>query len=146
MQLGGGWVVGNGDPETSRNSLRRIELQAGLTSSLTTGVDAHANFTGGSGNDTFIATIDGTTNAVTSTLSPLDSLDGGAGVGDAMELDILNGVGAAGAALAALPAVTVANIETVNTTSSRRIINRPSSGSGNDQFSWYPSTSHAPHL
>lgn len=79
---------------------------------LTTGVDGADKMTGGAGNDTYTAVIDGTTGAVVSTFTALDALDGGAGT-DTLNLNVLNGVGNAGIAVAALPSVAVSNIETM---------------------------------
>lgn len=71
------------------------------------------SITGTAGNDTINAVIDGTTNAVTSTLTALDVINGGAGT-DSLTLNILNGVGGAGTAVNALPSVTISNVETMN--------------------------------
>jgi len=84
---------------------------AGVTFTLTTGVDSGAAFIGGTGNDTFTANsafaADGTT--VVQTFTALDSIDGGAGA------DTLNI--ATTAAFATVPSATVKNIETANITS-----------------------------
>lgn len=86
---------------------------------LTTGIDTipglvgSANSTGTDGNDTIVAVIDGTTGAVASTLTTLDSINGGLGT-DTMTLNILNGAGVAGTAVNALPSVTLTSVETIN--------------------------------
>ncbi|MFA5270636.1 MAG: hypothetical protein WC400_03470, partial [Patescibacteria group bacterium] len=76
---------------------------------LTTGVDAAPAFTGGAGDDTYTAQIDGTT-ADNNTWSALDNLDGGAGN------DTLNFINTSAAANDAmdLSIATIANIETIN--------------------------------
>ncbi len=78
----------------------------GQTFTLTTGVDSGAAFTGGTGNDTFIASYNSTSKA--STLGALDSLNGGGGTDT---LDITYDDGAAGAYT--LAGATIANIENV---------------------------------
>lgn len=77
---------------------------------LTTGLDT---ITGTGGNDNIVALIDGTTDAVATTLTTLDSINGGGGT-DVLSLNVLNGTGVAGSALAALPSVSMTAVETVN--------------------------------
>ncbi|MBA5608606.1 DUF4214 domain-containing protein [Duganella sp. FT3S] len=77
------------------------------TYTLTKGIDA---FTGGSADDIFNGVIDGTTNAVASTFSALDTIKGGLG-NDTLNLNVLNGNGGANTAVAALPNVTVDGVE-----------------------------------
>lgn len=82
----------------------------GQTFTLTTGVDAGAAFTGGTGNDTFNANP-GASNAVTFTA--LDSLDGGAG-SDILNVSTIQDANNTGFTLST--AATVKNIETLNLT------------------------------
>ncbi len=83
---------------------------AAETVTLTASVDVVVT---GSGNDVINAQIDGTTDAITSTLTPLDSINGGNG-SDTLNLYVLNGAGAAGTA-AQLPAGLIINsVETAN--------------------------------
>ncbi|MEI7682405.1 MAG: hypothetical protein WCK07_23620, partial [Betaproteobacteria bacterium] len=67
----------------STNSANTVPLAQATTTSqifnLTAAVDGPTGFTGGAGVDTFNGTIDNTTNAITSTMSALDSIDGGGG-------------------------------------------------------------------
>ncbi|MYN44001.1 DUF4214 domain-containing protein [Pseudoduganella sp. FT93W] len=84
---------------------------------------------GTAGNDVITAVIDGTTNAVATTLTPLDTINGGAG-NDTVVLNVLNGVGNAGTAVAALPAVTVSNVENLNIRSAVDLTANTSSWSG----------------
>jgi hypothetical protein len=81
-------------------------VNPGLTFTLTTGADSGADFTGGSGDDTFVALIDDNT-AANNTLDTLDVLDGGAGT------DTLSITADTSGAGLALPAATISNIETV---------------------------------
>jgi S-layer protein len=96
--------------DTTVTDITSGSAQSGDTFTLTTGVDT---VSGTAANDAIEALIDDTTGAVASTLSALDSVDGGAGT-DTLTLNILNGAGAAGTAVTALPAVTVTNVETAN--------------------------------
>ena len=80
---------------------------AGSTFTLTTGLDTGAAFTGGGNNDTFNA-ID--TNAATQTLTPGDSIVGGAGT-DRLNIAV-SGTPAGGAA----PSFTMAGIEELSFT------------------------------
>ena len=68
---------------TIANVVSGSNTNPGSTFTLTTGVDQGSAFTGGSGNDTFIAASSGTANAA-NTLNSFDVLDGGAGT------DVLN--------------------------------------------------------
>ena len=97
-------------PQTTRNSLKTIGFRLAFTGLLTTGLD---NIAGTTGNDTVTAIIDGTTDAIATTLTPLDSINGAGGT-DVMNLNILNGSGVAGTAVAAVPSVSISNVETVN--------------------------------
>jgi S-layer protein len=83
--------------------LEGITPTGGDTFTLTTGVDSGSAFTGGTGNDTF----NGTTGSTT--LTALDSLDGGAGT------DTLNYIQTA--AIAVPSSVSLKNIEALNFTS-----------------------------
>lgn len=85
----------------------------GKSFDLTKGIDSGATFTGTTGNDTYNAVIDNTTGAVTTTLTPLDALNGGTGT-DTLNLNILNGAGAGVTAVGSLPSVTATSIETLN--------------------------------
>lgn len=74
---------------------------------LTTGLDTGTKFTGGAGDDTFVA-VD-TQSATTQTLTSGDSLVGGAGT-DALQ------IAASGGAAVAAPLVSTSSIETLNVT------------------------------
>ncbi len=82
---------------------------AGEVFTLTTGIDDGADFTGGAGNDTFKAVVDGTT-AANATLTALDSLDGGAG-NDVLNI---NNISALANDKTDLSVATIKNIETIN--------------------------------
>jgi len=101
------------------NTVAAGSASQGQTFTLTTGVDTFTPTTTveadrtTDGNDTFNALIDGTTNAVATTLTALDTIDGGAGK-DTINLNILNGSGVAGTAVTALPSTSVTNVEVLN--------------------------------
>lgn len=101
-------LVSSAGIQAAKNAANVVE---GQTFTLTTGIDTIKE--GTAGNDTITAVIDGTTSAVATTLTTLDSIDGGAG-NDTMTLNIANGVGVAGTPVLALPVVTVAGVETIN--------------------------------
>jgi S-layer protein len=79
---------------------------SGQAFTLTTSVD---EFVGGAGNDTFKATIDGTT-AANNTLTALDALDGG----DGTDILKINNTSAALNDATDLSVATISNIETIN--------------------------------
>ena len=80
------------------------QLTLSQTFTLTTGADSGASFTGGSGDDTFVALMDDNTPA-NNTLDTLDVLDGGAGTDT---LSITADTSAGGLALPA--ATTIENV------------------------------------
>ncbi|MDY3203461.1 MAG: hypothetical protein RBR70_00130 [Arcobacter sp.] len=82
----------------------------GQTFTLTAGMDT---LVGTDKGDVFTALIDSTTGAVATTMTTLDSINGGAGI-DTMNINVLNGAGVAGTAVAALPTMSVSNVEIVN--------------------------------
>ena len=79
-------------------------VNPGQTFTLTTGADTGTDFTGGAGDDTFVALIDDNTPA-NNTLDTLDAIDGGAGT------DTLSITADTSAGGLALPAATITNIE-----------------------------------
>lgn len=94
-------------------SLRIKHLPQERTRLLTTGIDTGADFVGGKGNDTFTAS-----NAAGAMLfTALDTIDGGAGTGDTMNLAIVGNVTTVSPAGA-----TVTNVENINLTSSGTIV------------------------
>ena len=111
LQLGRRWVRPKQHPRTSCNSLKTINFLPGFTSLLTTGIDSGAAFVGASGNDTFNA---GAGALGAPTFTALDSLDGGAGTGDT--LNILQT-----AAVATIPSVVVKNVEIANVSSAASV-------------------------
>lgn len=95
-----------GQNENRTGSGVTAAVNPGQTFTLTTGADSGASFTGGAGDDTFVALIDDNTPA-NNTLDTLDVLDGGAGT------DTLSITADTSGAGLALPAATITNIENV---------------------------------
>lgn len=84
-------------------------LTSGTTTyTLTTGVDQGTAFTGGSGVDTFVASVGATGANATDTLNASDVIDGGAGTADVLNLTVT------AANTAALQGALISNIETLN--------------------------------
>jgi len=102
-------LLGAGTPP-SGGTLFTLNTQVAQTFTLTTGIDSGSAFTGGNGNDLFDATKGA---GGVATLTPLDSIDGGAGV------NTLNASQTAGISLTA--STTVKNIQTANLTSSSTV-------------------------
>lgn len=98
---------------------------AGQSFTLTTGIDADPEFTGGLGDDTYTAVVNATASSTNATLTALDNIDGGAG-NDVLNINDLTtaatdagtddgGVGAGTPVTTIdLSVATITNIETIN--------------------------------
>jgi Ca2+-binding RTX toxin-like protein len=97
-------ISSDGSTSNASFTVAVTDVAEGQTFVLTTGVDTGAAFTGGTGDDTFNAGLDG----IVPTLGNLDSLNGGAGT-DTLNVELL-GVTAMPAALTSIEQVNVTSL------------------------------------